>query len=186
MTPLLAERQTAEERREQIIRAAIPVFAERGYSGASTDEIARRVGISQPYLFRLFNTKRELIMACIERCFSETEDVFVRAAHGLDGEAALHAVGEAYLDLIRRDPVRLRAQLQSYAACDDAEIRGLVSRRYGMLVDLVGRLSGVSGAQLSRFFSEGMLLNVLAILGQFETPSPWAAALIEGCFDKSA
>src|SRR5438132_7208069 len=110
MAPAVAERQTAEERREQIIRAAIPVFAERGYAGASTDEIARRVGLSQPYLFRLFNTKRELIMACIERCFAETEAVFVDAARGLDGEAALHAIGDAYLDMIRRDPVKLRAQ----------------------------------------------------------------------------
>ena len=184
MAPPVAERLTAEERREQIIRAAVPVFAERGYDGASTDEIARRVGISQPYLFRLFNTKRELIMACIERCFAETEEVFVLAARGLSGEAALHAIGDAYLDMIRRDPVKLRAQLQSYAACDDTAIRDLVATRYGSLVELVGRLSGFGGAELSSFFAEGMLLNVLAIMGQFERPAPWAAGLIEGCMER--
>lgn len=184
MTPPVAERQTAEERREQIIRAAVPVFAERGYAGASTDEIARRVGISQPYLFRLFNTKRELIMASIERCFAETEEVFARAAGGLAGEAALHAIGDAYLELIRSDPVKLRAQLQAYAACDDTEIRRLVATHYGSLVELVRRLSGVGDADMSRFFADGMLLNVLAIMGQFDQPAPWAAALIEGCMEK--
>jgi AcrR family transcriptional regulator len=177
----VAVRSTAEERREQIIEAAVLVFADRGFEAASTDEIARRVGISQPYLFRLFRTKRELVLACIERCFRQTEELFVNAARGLEGEAALHAIGEAYVELIRSDPVKLRVQLQSYAACDDAEIRNLVAAEYGLLVHLVRRLSGVGAVELSRFFSEGMLLNVLAVMGQFDAPSPWAAELIEGC-----
>jgi AcrR family transcriptional regulator len=177
----VAVRSTAEERREQIIEAAVRVFADHGFDAASTDEIARQVGISQPYLFRLFKTKRELVLACIERCFRETEEMFVRAAQGRHGAEALHAMGEAYIDLIRSDPVKLRAQLQSYAACEDPEIRNLVAAEYGLLVHLVRRLSGVDADELSRFFSEGMLLNVLAVMGQFDSPSPWAAELIQGC-----
>src|SRR5438309_2967827 len=98
-----AARSTAGERREQIIEAAVRVFADHGYEAASTDEIARKAGISQPYLFRLFKTKRELVLASIERCFQETEEVFVRAARGLQGDAALHAIGEAYVNRIRSD-----------------------------------------------------------------------------------
>ena len=86
MTPTAAaERLTAPERREQILEAAVTVFAERGYEGASTDVIARMAGISQPYLFRLFGTKRELIVATVRRCFEDTEGLFTRAANGLDG-----------------------------------------------------------------------------------------------------
>ena len=73
MTPTVAaERLTAPERREQILEAAVTVFAERGYEGASTEVIARMAGISQPYLFRLFGTKRDLIVATVQRCFVDT------------------------------------------------------------------------------------------------------------------
>lgn len=178
------ERLSAEERREQILQAAVSVFAEDGYAAASTEEIARRAGISQPYLFRLFGTKRELVLATIQRCFEDTEAIFERAVreHGTPGgEQALQAMGTAYMDLIQHDHVRLRAQLHAYAACEDAEIRALVSRNFGRLVDLARRLSGVDSAALAKFFANGMLLNVLAMIGQFSEPQPWALQLLEGC-----
>ncbi len=176
-----AERLTAPERREQILEAAITVFAERGYEGASTDVIARMAGISQPYLFRLFGTKRDLIVATIQRCFADTERLFATAARGHSGEDALIAMGKAYVDEIRSSPLKLRAQLQSYAACDDPAIRRVVADGFGGLVSLVGRLSGASTERLSTFFAQGMLLNVLAMMGQNDEPTAWAMRLIEGC-----
>ena len=182
MTPTATtERLTAPERREQILEAAVTVFAERGYEGASTDVIARMAGISQPYLFRLFGTKRDLIVATVKRCFADTESLFERAADGLSGEAALQAMGEAYIEEIRRIPLKLRAQLQSYAACDDPAIRIVVAEGFGELVRLAERLTGLDAAQLSAFFAQGMLLNVLAMMGQMEEPQAWAMRLIEGC-----
>jgi len=120
------ERKTAEERREAVIDAAMTEFARHGFEGASTDAIARRVGISQPYLFRLFGTKKELFMASVELCLADTLERFKEASEGLTGEEALRAMGEAYMDWITADPRRLRAQLQSYAACDDPEICAVV------------------------------------------------------------
>ena len=70
MTAVRTTRNTAEERRKDVLDAALEVFAEHGLSGSSTDEIARRAGISQPYLFRLFRTKKELFIAAIEQCFA--------------------------------------------------------------------------------------------------------------------
>src|SRR2546423_6112332 len=95
------ERKTAEERREEVLDAALDVFAEHGLSGASTDDIARRAGISQPYLFRLFHTKKQLFIASMERCFRETRETFERAAEGKSGDGALEAMGDAYGELIR-------------------------------------------------------------------------------------
>jgi AcrR family transcriptional regulator len=182
MTPTAtAERLTAPERREQILEASVTVFAERGYEGASTDVIARMAGISQPYLFRLFGTKRDLIVATIQRCFADTEELFRHAAHGLAGEEALVAIGEAYVEEIRRSPLKLRAQLQSYAACDDPAIRTVVSAGFGGLVNLAGELTGMDLISLSDFFAKGMLLNVLAMMGQIDEPQAWAMQLIEGC-----
>ena len=65
-------RQTADERREAILEAAAREFAERGLHGASTDAIAKAAGISQPYLFRLFGTKKELYLATTSRKMEET------------------------------------------------------------------------------------------------------------------
>src|ERR1700688_3231034 len=182
MTPTAApERLTAPERREQILEAAVTVFAERGYEGASTEVIARMAGISQPYLFRLFGTKRELIIATVKRCFADTEALFLRAASGLAAEEALQAMGEAYIDEIRRSPLKLRAQLQSYAACDDPAVRVVVADGFGELVRLAERLTGLDSVRLSAFFAQGMLLNVLAMMGQMDAPQDWAIRLIEGC-----
>ena len=180
-TATTTERLTAPERREQILEAAVTVFAERGYEGASTDVIARMAGISQPYLFRLFGTKRDLIIATIKRCFEDTQQLFQRAAKGLEGEAVLQAMGEAYIEEIRRSPLKLRAQLQSYAACDDPAIRVVVADGFGELVRLAERLTGLDSTRLSAFFAQGMLLNVLAMMGQMDAPQDWAIRLIEGC-----
>jgi AcrR family transcriptional regulator len=60
-------RKSADERREEILEIAIEHFAVGGYHGTSTEVIAKEAGISQPYLFRLFRTKRELFLACNTR-----------------------------------------------------------------------------------------------------------------------
>src|SRR5438874_8347717 len=119
-------RLSAAERKEDVLDAALVEFAERGLEGTSTEDIARRAGISQPYLFRLFGTKKELFKASTARCFRETLELFQRAAEGLRGEEALHAIGEAYVAEMLGDPVRLRAQMQAYVACSDPEIRVVV------------------------------------------------------------
>src|ERR671932_153376 len=101
-------RKTAEERRTEILEAARAEFADRGFEGASTDTIARRAGISQPYLFRLFGTKKDLFIASVEGCFAETLAMFHGAAEGKRGEEALAAIGEAYVRTISEDSQRLR------------------------------------------------------------------------------
>src|SRR2546426_134491 len=83
-----AERKTAEERRDEIVDAAFAEFAVTGLYGTSTEAIARRAGVSQPYLFRLFGTKKELFIAAVNRCFRTTLETFMRAAEGRQGEAA--------------------------------------------------------------------------------------------------
>src|SRR5919204_4381386 len=92
------ERKSKEARREEILDAAFAVFADQGRHGASTEEIATRAGISQPYVFRLFGTKKELFKAVVARCFRETLEEFQRAADGKRGAEALDAMGTAYME----------------------------------------------------------------------------------------
>ena len=173
-------RRTAEERRDEILDAALIEFAERGYEGASTEDIARRAGISQPYLFRLFGTKKELFKASSARCLRETLEMFQRAAEGKRGEEALHAIGRAYLDQIEAESTRLQAQLQAYVACDDPEIREVVRAGYGDLVAYVRRVSDADWPTVWSFFANGMLLNVLVSMRVQDEPEPWMRDLLSG------
>ncbi|HUK96801.1 MAG TPA: TetR/AcrR family transcriptional regulator [Gaiellaceae bacterium] len=175
------ERKTKEIRREEILDAALVEFAEKGLHGASTDDIARRAGISQPYVFRLFGTKRELFKACCARCFRDTLELFQRAAEGKRGEAALEAIGEAYRDLLAGDTLYLRAQMQAYAACGDPEIRAVVRDGFGDLVAYVERVSGLGDPEIALFFAQGMLMNVISQTHLGDAPEPWAVQLLEGC-----
>ena len=174
-------RLTAAERRESILDAALGEFAERGLDGASTVAIAARAGISQPYVFRLFGTKKELFKASLARCFRETLETFQRAAEGKRGQEALEAMGRAYVDELLVDRVRLRAQMQAYAACDDPDVCAVVRDGYGDLVTYVERVSGLSSAEIASFFASGMLLNVIASMGLDHSPEPWAERLVDGC-----
>jgi AcrR family transcriptional regulator len=181
MSPATAPRQTAEERREAVLTAAASEFARAGLHGASTDAIARSAGISQPYLFRLFGTKKELYLAAAGRTMEEVYAVFERASRGKTGEEALQAIGEAYTGLIA-DTERLQLMMQcSVAAAEDPEIREALRRSWRDLVELVGRVSGGSDEVIAAFFAKGMLLNVLNAMHLFDDPTPWGDRLIAGC-----
>jgi AcrR family transcriptional regulator len=179
---VVAERKSAEQRRDEILNAAMIEFAQHGLEGASTEDIAKRAGISQPYVFRLFGTKKELFKATAARCLRETLEIFQRAAEGKRGEEALKAMGEAYRTLLE-DRSRLRAQMQSYAACDDPEICAVVRAGYGDIVTYVERVSGADRATVSSWFAKGMLMNVIASMDLLNLDEPWAERLIAGCVE---
>lgn len=117
-------RMSAEERRESVIRAAMIEFARGGYYGTSTEAIAKRVGVSQPYLFRLFPGKKAIFLAAAEHCMELARHTFEEAAEGLEGEEALHAMARAYVSVIAEHPERLLMQMQMYVAVAAAEEAG--------------------------------------------------------------
>jgi AcrR family transcriptional regulator len=169
-------RRSAAERRDEIVTEAIRHFARSGYTAASTDAIARDAGISQPYLFRLFGTKRDLFLACHDRMHGRVAETFRAAAEGHPVEERMPAMGQAYTELLA-DRDTLLFQMQSYAACADPDIRARVRARYVELVHLVQELTGAEPAELWSFFSAGMLLNVVASLDleAVADEEPWAA-----------
>src|SRR3954466_12144053 len=175
-------RKSAEGRREEIVGIALPPLAEGGYHGPSTEAIAREAGISQPYLFRLFRTKKELFLACVDRADGKVSEVFRRAAaEAAEGER-LTAMGHAYIDELLPDRHAMLMQMQGYVATSDPEIQAHVRENFGRLVAEVTELSGADEASVWGFFSQGMLLNVTqsldlrAIAGHSE----WAASWCEG------
>jgi AcrR family transcriptional regulator len=173
-------RRSAEDRRREIVEIAIRHFAQNGYNGTSTDQVAREAGISQPYLFRLFGTKRELFLACNAAMHDRIAATFADAAAGLPPEERMKAMGDAYNALLA-DRDALLFQMQSYAACSDPVIQARVRAGYVMLVDEVTRLSGAQRGEVFQFFSYGMLLNVVASLDlqAIADRTDWAQAWCE-------
>jgi AcrR family transcriptional regulator len=161
----MASRSTAEERREDVLQAALVEFASGGLDGTSTDAIARRAGISQPYLFRLYPTKKSLFVAAVERTFERVRQTFRDAAKDLFGMEAKEALGQAYVKLLT-DETFLKLQLHAYAAaCDDADVRAATRRGFGRLWDEVVVLTGMDAETSRDFMAIGMLLNVAAAMG---------------------
>ena len=165
---------SAAERREMVLEAAVAEFAVHGLAGTSTEDVARQAGISQPYLFRLFPTKKALFLALVQRCFHRVEDTFITAAGGRTGDEALEAMGDAYERLLD-DRTLLLLQMQAYAACEDPEIRAATRDGYKKLWELTERLTGLPFQRVVDFFAMGMLMNVAAALDLPSVDERWTS-----------
>jgi TetR/AcrR family transcriptional regulator len=174
-----SSRQSADARRQQVLQAAVAEFAIYGLHGTSAEQIAKRVKISQPYIFRLFPSKKELFIAAVDQCFDRVEAAFraavddpARLEHAsvhrhlekAPINARLHAMGHAYAGLLGERELLL-FQMQAYAACSDEDVRRRVRHRWEQLVNLVGELSGASRGDITVYFARGMLMNVVASMG---------------------
>lgn len=156
-------RQTAEARRDALVAAAVKHFAHTGLHGTAVSAITDEVGITQPYAFSLFGTKKGLFLAAVEHGYDHLEATFRAAAEAAPEGERMSAMGESYSALLQ-DRDWLLLQQQAYAACGDDEVREVVRRRYARLYELVRERSGADEAALMRFFAAGMLMNVAAAM----------------------
>jgi AcrR family transcriptional regulator len=168
------QRMPAAERRELVLNAAVAEFAVHGLAGTSTENVARQAGISQPYLFRLFPTKKALFVELVDRCFQRVRDAFTAAAGDRTGEEALMAMADAYETLLE-DRTLLLLQMQAYAACDDPEIRAATRAGFKKLWELVERLTGLPFQTVVDFFAVGMLMNVAAAMDLPSVDERWTS-----------
>jgi AcrR family transcriptional regulator len=161
--PPAGERSSAKVRREEILAAAIEEFARFGLYGTAVDAIAERVGISQPYIFRLFGTKKELFIAAARQVCDRIQGAFGDAVRSAP-QRPLEAMGHAYVPLLS-SRAELLVLLHAFAASEDAEVKRAVSARYEQLWDFVTKASGATRMQVRDFFAAGMGMTVGAALG---------------------
>jgi AcrR family transcriptional regulator len=171
---MVSARQTAEERRRAVLEAAVAEFARGGYAGTSTEAIAARAGISQPYLFRLFGTKKDLFIATYDLVAGTIVAAFATAADGFEGQEAVAAMGMAYIELMQ-DPDLLRVQLHAYAAAAaDPDIAAACRHTFDVLWHQVEERTGMDEEALREFFAQGMLITVGTAIDLLTQPDPWA------------
>jgi AcrR family transcriptional regulator len=157
-------RSSSEERREQLIAAAVTEFAATGFHATSTTAIAKRAGISQPYVYALFPNKHELFLAANAEVKDRIRGAFADAARGLETtEERLDAMGQAYIRLLENRE-EIMFQHQANAAAGDPALREPIRREFMRLFDDIGRLSGAAEEEVWNFVAHGMMLNVIAAL----------------------
>jgi AcrR family transcriptional regulator len=175
-----SRRMSADERRELLLAAARTEFALHGLYGASTKTIASAAGISQPYLFQLVDSKKELFLAVLDRSFERTMEALREAAKGVPREEVFAAIGQAYMRQLAEDREGLMALVQFLAACTDDEVRLRVRERYGELYQYVERVSGANDEAVRTLFAYGMLGTSAAAmrLPEIATGDSWARRLL--------
>jgi AcrR family transcriptional regulator len=160
---------SAAERREAILDAAAAEIAQKGFAGATTADIARRAGISQPYIFRFFPTKKDLALAVIDRCVSriirDWENALPRP-----GETRPQTLGRTYVENLATRRTELMVHLHAYASAEDPDIaatmRHHLARIYRYVVHVLER-DGHPHAyeEAGAFLSRGFLINAAMAIG---------------------
>ena len=177
---------TADERREDVLRAAMKVVGPRGLYGTPTMDVAAAAGISQAYLFRLFPTKTALFVAVLERSFQRIQDALAEAAANAraEGRPVRDAMAEAYTNLLQDHPEVLLTQLQGQAAASEPVVRDKLRHGFRMLYEMVEREWAASAAEMQAFFAHGMLCNVIAAMQIEDLDERWAEVLTAGDEDR--
>lgn len=132
-----------ESRRREILAAAHQVFSERGYAGATLDEVARVAEYAKGTLYSYFPSKSELFAALVEREFDLlVADMREAVAANADPAAAVRAAILVMLEYVDVHADFLRIAISHQDPCgrpDAAKIRDIIAARIGEVVDVVGR-----------------------------------------------
>lgn len=185
------KRLSSQERRRQILAAALAVFGARGYEGATTDEVARAAGVSQPYVVRLFGSKENLFLAAIEDALTRMLAGF-RAALADDSphdsditpeKAAAKRIGQAYVDLIA---VRGLHQTLAHAyLLGSHPVIGAAARQgFAKVWRFFRDEMGLDADESRTFMAEGMLISTmigLRIVDDYGS-DPQITELFRSCF----
>ncbi|HCB05747.1 MAG TPA: TetR/AcrR family transcriptional regulator [Nocardioides bacterium] len=152
----------ADDRRELVLTAATRAFAQGGYAGTSTDAVAKEAGVSQPYVVRIFGTKRQLFLEVLGLTCAQIQHTFATViAEGFDPDSDddWGRLGLAYTELLR-DRDLLMVLMHGFAAGNDDEIAACARTGMGSIFATV-MSTGCSEERAEEFVAQGMLLNVM-------------------------
>jgi len=168
-----ARRERPRRRAEEIIDAVAAVFAERGYHGASTQDVADRLGMRQASLYYYVPSKE----AALEQvCLRSVGDFVERAqaiAAGPGGAAdKLAAIVESHLAPVetRGDYVRCFLRERRFLPRDSARRIGRVARQYESVLQGVIE-AGIAAGELRRDLDPR--LTTLALIGMCNAAMEW-------------
>jgi AcrR family transcriptional regulator len=182
----LGRRMSSDERREQIIAAAVAVFGAKGYVGTTTDDVARAASVSQPYVVRLFGTKEKLFLAALGDSLERLLEAFASALRDGDPSRREELMGNAYVGLIQ---LRGLHQILSHAFLLGAHpVIGPAARSgFARVWRFLREEAGFTPDDARAFLAMGMLINTILGLRMTEEYGQDAGMteLFDECFPNS-
>lgn len=159
-------RVSQDERRRDVIDAALVEFGRFGYAGTSTSMIATRAGIRQPYIYALFENKRELFLTCHDVLNERIIEAFRSVALPEDSPyERIRKMGLSYVGLVHHDH-RALFHLQVFAAAGNDDLKDPIRKGFEYLFKSIEEISGATRPEVARFFASGMLINALSALDE--------------------
>lgn len=161
------QRKSAAERRAEIVAAALALAAEIGLNNTTADAIARRIGVTQPAIFRHFPRKEAMWQAVLEWLEEQMGQVWRDALLHAPAERRVEAVVAAHLGFVARFPamplVLLSPELRRTCAAIDLGSGRLIGRFHATLAQAVadGQDAGRLDAGLAAADAAYMLLAVV-------------------------
>jgi AcrR family transcriptional regulator len=181
-------RLSAEERRAAVLECACHVFAKGGYQGATTAEIARGAGVTEPILYRHFASKRDLYLACLSEAWTECRAMWEAAiAEEPDPSFWMGAMGRSYLSAKDKRGHVATLWVQALTdASDDPEIRRFVKRHmrevHRFVADVIRRAQETGGIVRDR--DPEAEAWIFIGLGLLETVSKRVGGVVDDDFPK--
>jgi AcrR family transcriptional regulator len=173
-----ARRLPAGERRRRIIEVARSLFASAGYANVGTADLAKAAGVSEPALYRYFDSKRDLFIASLGTAGGRLVELWQQMAGEVeDPLEILRSIALGYYDHARSRSGFMRLQFRALAESDDPEIQEALKGNFRALIRFLmealeeGKRRGLvsqevdSAAVAWEFLSLGLSLDVICLLG---------------------
>ena len=176
MTPQPATRLPAAERRQALVEAALRVFSEGSYAGATTAQIAREAGVSEPILYRHFASKRDLYFACLDEAWQRIRARIEESIAELGAAAGWRAMGPATMREMKILVPSLWMQAITEAGQDPEirrYVRGHMREVHDFFADVLRRVQAEGGIAADRdaeveawiFVAGSLLVSIADRLG---------------------
>lgn len=181
-----AETQTrmkSEDRRELVLEAAMGVFGDYGYVGATTDQVAKAAGVSQPYVVRMFGTKEKLFLEVLRRALAAMIDAFRAALHGDPEVEVERRIGLSYFELLKTHGLLL-SLMHSFVLGSDPVIGAAARMGFLDIYSFLRDEAGFTPLQAHDFLANGMLANTMIStrMGDLVDDDPRVREMLEACF----
>ena len=164
--PQRAKRLPAEQRRREILESAVSVFAERGFAGTGTADIAAAAGIGEPTIYRYFANKQELYLAALRLSGDQVMENWERiAAENEDPLNALLILGQWYHQTLRERPEILKLRFRSITEGHDPEVALRARGIYRELMRFIGSRPAVALESRGIEFTIDSRLRLYATIG---------------------
>ncbi len=164
----MTRRLPAAERRQQLLDTAATLFAQRGYAGTTTSELAKAAGVTEPIIYRHFKSKKDLFIALIDETGAQTLSIWKQALADCPdpGERLRMLIGANPMVASRGQGV-YRVIVQAMTEITDAEILAAITRHmealHAFLAEQVD--SAQESGQVSKRFSPSITAWMLMHLG---------------------